>query len=45
MDFSRWPKKILNWQPPFRRKRGRPLEEWGKQVRRDMERRGLADVD
>nr|CAH7714889.1 unnamed protein product [Callosobruchus chinensis] len=34
MCVSRWPKKILDWKPPFRRKRGRLPEEWEKQMRR-----------
>nr|CAH7716782.1 unnamed protein product [Callosobruchus chinensis] len=42
---SRWPRKILDWKPPFRRKRGRPPEEWEKQVKKDMLRRDMADHD
>nr|CAH7720025.1 unnamed protein product [Callosobruchus chinensis] len=39
MCESRWPKKILDWKPPFRRKRVRLPEEWEKQVKNDMLRR------
>nr|CAH7758711.1 unnamed protein product [Callosobruchus chinensis] len=45
MCESRWPKKILDWKPPFRRKRGRPPEEWDKQVKKDMLRRDMSDHD
>jgi len=43
MDDHRWPRKIWKWQPNERRRRGRPREEWAKQVRVDMERRGLEE--
>jgi hypothetical protein len=45
MNDERWPKKVLNWNPPGRRKRGRPPETWMKQVWRDMEERNLAEGD
>ena len=28
MRDERWPKRILNWDPPGRRRRGRPPELW-----------------
>jgi hypothetical protein len=43
MGKHRWTKKILQWHPPCRRKRGRPPEDWTKQVEMDMHRRGLED--
>lgn len=44
LEDQRWPRKIMEWSPPFRRKRGRPPEEWMKQVIKDIERRDL-DMD
>nr|CAH7752237.1 unnamed protein product [Callosobruchus chinensis]CAH7754322.1 unnamed protein product [Callosobruchus chinensis] len=38
-------KKILDWKPPFTQSRGRPPEEWEKQVKKDMLRRDIADHD
>lgn len=45
MREERWPKKVLNWNPPGRRKRGRPPELWHKQVHDDMTERNLVDGD
>lgn len=43
MDDRRWPNKIFNWQYPFRRKIGRPSEEWTKPFRND--RKGVEEYD
>lgn len=45
LDTRRWPKRIINWNPPGRRKRGRPPETWSKQVEKDMSARGLQEGD
>ena len=32
MEDSRWPKKIYQWTPHGRRRRGRPQQSWKNQV-------------
>ncbi|KAJ4439728.1 hypothetical protein ANN_07856 [Periplaneta americana] len=41
MAEERWPKKVLNWSPPGRRKKGRPRLAWRGGVAEAMETRGL----
>ena len=45
MGEERWPKKILNWTPSGRRKRGRPPETWMNQVWKDMQSKNLEEGD
>lgn len=45
MPEGRWPKKILEWQPSRRRKRGRPTLEWEKYIKEAMEDRSLRPGD
>ena len=37
MADQHWPKKIWNWQPPEKRKRGRPPRSWIQEIRDIME--------
>ena len=41
MEENRWPKKILEWDPPERRKRGRPRRSWRDNVQEAMDARQL----
>lgn len=43
MNADRWPNLILKWNPPGRRKRGRPPDTWIKQVQEDMRDRNLEE--
>lgn len=43
MSDERWPKKVLNWSPPGRRKRGRPRYMWRGRIIEAMRARGLED--
>lgn len=45
MDHSRWPKKLLQWIPPQRRKRGRPRRIWADGIKTAMTSRNLQDED
>lgn len=45
MNNTRWPKKIINWQPRGRRKQGRPKLEWQKSVHKAMSERNLSTED
>lgn len=45
MDENRWPKKIYNYMPPERRKRGRPKKKWTEDVEESMAARGLREGD
>jgi hypothetical protein len=45
MDEEKLPRKILNWIPAGRRKRGRPKTRWKEGVLRSMEECGLRDED
>jgi len=37
---NRWPKRIMNWSPEGRRRRGRPEVKWGEMLRW-LRRRGI----
>ena len=41
MEERRWPRKILDWGPPERRKRGRPRRSWRENVQEAMDAREL----
>lgn len=45
MQEERWPKKLWKWQPPVRRKRGRPKARWKEAIEAAMESRGLTNED
>nr|CAH7760132.1 unnamed protein product [Callosobruchus chinensis] len=45
MANNRWPKKVWEWTPPGRRKRGRPPRSWKKDVEEEMVLRGLQEGD
>lgn len=45
MDNTRWPKKVWQWIPPERRKRGRPPRRWREDVQEAMDSRGLQEGD
>lgn len=45
MDDQRWPKKLLKWKPPGRKKRGRPRLSWNDTIRKAMEHRDLEEED
>nr|CAH7769225.1 unnamed protein product [Callosobruchus chinensis] len=36
MPEHRWPKRVLEWEPPGRRRRGRPALRWEKYIRHAM---------
>lgn len=45
MHSDRWPKKVWDWTPNIRRKRGRPPRNWAQEVHESMEARGLQEGD
>lgn len=45
MSNTRWPKRVLHWQPTGRRKRGRPKQEWQKTMHKCMSERNLTPED
>ena len=45
MDEERIPKKALEWIPPERRKRGRPMRSWMDEVNEAMSSRNLEIVN
>jgi hypothetical protein len=45
MPGNRLPRKILEWEPEGRRRRGRPKERWIDGVRRSMTNHGLIEED
>lgn len=45
MPDDRWPKRVFQWVPPQRRKRGRPRRSWNDGIRESMEARQLEDDD
>lgn len=45
MEDSRWPKRILEWEQPGRRGRGRPRTSWMRGVEEEMAGRGLREGD
>lgn len=45
MQEERWPRKVLEWMPPERRKRGRPRRSWRDDVEEAMAERGLTEEE
>ncbi|XP_045474961.1 uncharacterized protein LOC123680887 [Harmonia axyridis] len=45
MNDRRWPKRLLQWKPTNRRKRGRPRRSWRQEVDCALEDRGLQPDD
>ena len=45
MPEYRWPKRILEWEPPGRRRRGRPTLRWKTYIGQAMAERGLREGD
>ena len=45
MEEGRLPKKVMNWSPRGRRKRGRPKLTWAVEIRGPMEEKGLMEED
>ncbi|XP_030757801.1 uncharacterized protein LOC115883584 [Sitophilus oryzae] len=45
MPDYRWPKRVFQWVPSQRRKRGRPRRSWNDGIRESMEARQLEDDD
>lgn len=43
MEESRWPRKVLEWIPPERRKRGRPKRSWRDDIDGAMNSRNIAE--
>lgn len=41
MEETRWPKRIFQWTPPGKQKRGRPHRSWNEGIRRAMRERNL----
>ena len=44
LEDDRWPRKILEWIPPVRRKRGRPWKSWRDDVAEAMVARNLEEL-
>ena len=45
MEEGRLPKQVMKWNPPGRRKRGRPKLGWAEGIRRLMGGKGLVEED
>ena len=45
MEDSRIPKKVWEWMPERRRKKGRPRFEWKRQIKQNMEHKNLEEDD
>jgi len=45
MPAERWPKRMLDWVPDRRRKRGKPRRTWKENIHVEMERRHLQHGD
>jgi hypothetical protein len=45
MSEERWPKKIWEWTPQGRRRRGRPRKNWSNNVKEAMAARDLDEQD
>lgn len=45
MTNERWPKRVWDWVPPNRRKRGRPRRSWNMDVQEAMTARGLREEE
>jgi hypothetical protein len=41
MEEERWPKRLYQWKPPGKRKRGRPKKSWREEMMTAMKSRGL----
>ena len=44
MSDERWPRKVWEWTPPYRRKKGGPKHSWKMDVANAMNARGLAEA-
>ena len=45
MDQQRSPRRILEWCPPGRRRKGRPQNSWLHKVTTGMRERGICDLE
>ena len=45
MEEGRFPKEVMKWSPPGRRKRGRPKLTWAEGIRGLMGEKGLMEED
>ena len=45
MDQERLPRRILEWCPPGKRRKGRPGNSWMEEVTTGMRERGIADLE
>lgn len=45
MGYERWPKRINEWQPHERRKRGRPRKTWHREVKEAMQSRNIQEEE
>ena len=45
MPDHRWPRKVYEWKPPGRHKRGRPRRSWTDQINELMEHRSIHKED
>jgi hypothetical protein len=45
MEEDRFPKEVIKWRPPGRRKRGRPKLTWAERIRGLMGEMGLMEED
>ena len=45
MQEGRLPKEVMKWNPPGRRKRGRPKASWAERIRGLMGEKGLMEED
>ena len=45
MEEGRFPKEVIKWSPPGRRKRGRPKLTWAEVIRGLMGEKGLMEEE
>ena len=45
MDQGRLPRRIIEWCPPGRRKKGRPQNSWMQEVTTGMREKGIDDLE
>ena len=45
MEEGRWPKEVMKWRPPGRRKRGTPELTWAEGIKGLMGEKGLMEED
>ena len=45
MDQERLPRRILEWCPPGRRRKGRPRKSWMQEVTTGMREQGIGDLE